>query len=176
MSRTSRRLSALLTSAAGSADMTVDGSSTPVVFTLDPPAGVIYVVQQVILTLHSTSMDLTSAADLRVFGASGTLSNGIQMYESRGTPAVEVQVFPTAVKRVVDFYRYLDLGVGDHIRGHTDGISAGTDFLSVAIGWDSGRELTLRSTEPDLLTLKVRDDLSGLTLFEAHAIGKQYLS
>tara|TARA_R110000824_G_scaffold373443_1_gene563847 strand:- start:1249 stop:1782 length:534 start_codon:yes stop_codon:yes gene_type:complete len=173
MGTSSRRLSKLLTNGT-STDMTVNGSSTAVSFTLDPPPGVTYYVHQLILTIHSTGMDLATVAEIANFGAVGAaLSNGIRVFESRGTPPVLVELFPTPVKRITDFYRYLDLMGQNDVRAHTDGIASGTDSFSVAIGWAPGRELVLRDSHADLLTVYVQDNLTSLTLFEAHAIGRQ---
>ncbi len=173
MGTSSRRLSKLLTNGASS-DMTVDGSSSAVSFTLDPPDNTTFYIHQLTLTIHSTGMDLGTAAELRNFGAvAAALTNGIRVFETRGTTPVQVDFFPSPVKRITDFYRYLDLMGQTAIRGHTDGVAAGTDFLSVTIGWAPGRELVLRSTHPDLLTVYIQDDLTSLTLFEAHAVGRQ---
>ena len=173
MGTTSRRLSKLLTNGASS-DMAVNGSGSPVSFTLDPPENTTYYVHQLILTIHSTGMDLSHATEMQKFGAVGAaLTNGVRVFETRGMTPVQVDFFPTPVKRISDFFRYFDLMAQNDVRGHTDGIAPGTDSLSVVIGWAPGRELVLRSTHPDLLTVYIQDNLTSLTLFEAHAIGRQ---
>tara|TARA_R110000751_G_scaffold22447_2_gene63315 strand:+ start:716 stop:1171 length:456 start_codon:yes stop_codon:yes gene_type:complete len=148
--------------------MAVNGSVTPVLFTLSPGTQITHQVQKLVLTLHSTSMDLTAAADVRVLGAAGALANGIRVYESRGAPTVDVDIFPTAVKKLVDFYRY------GTVIGYTDGIAAGTDVVSITIEWPEDDPLVLRSRSTDTLTVRIADNLAGLALFEAHAIGRQF--
>ena len=173
MPKSFRQLSKLLTDSS-SADMTVNGSATAVNFVLQPPTGVLFRVHSLILTFHSTSMDLSSAVDQRVFGASGLLTSGLKVFHTRGQPLVDVDVFPTTVKRLVDFYRYSSWsGSGVQVSGHTDGVAAGTDHLVVAISWGESTPLEIRPNSVDALTVRVQDDLSALTLFEAHAIGVQ---
>tara|TARA_R100000008_G_scaffold72079_2_gene50097 strand:- start:3514 stop:4041 length:528 start_codon:yes stop_codon:yes gene_type:complete len=169
-----RQLSVLLATSGGSADLTVDGSSSAVSFTLSAPADVTYSINRLVLAIHSTNMDLGTAADFQKFGAVGAaLTNGIRIFESRGTPAVNVELFPAPVKRIADFYRYVKAHASAHIRGHTDGVSAGVDSLSVVL--DLGpNPIVLRPNFPDVLTAYVQDDLTSLALFEVHAIGKQF--
>mgnify|MGYP003660116145 CR=1 FL=1 len=174
MGRSGRRLSKLLANGA-STTLAVNGSSTPVTFTLAPGNQVGYEVRALVLTFHSTAMDLGAAADMRVLGAAGLLTNGIRVYESRGTPAVEVDIFPTPVKATVQFFRYATWsGAGVQVSGHTDGVAAGTDALSVTISWPIEDPLTLRSRSADTLTVRIADNLTGLALFEAHAVGRQF--
>ena len=154
--------------------MRVDGSSTPVAFVLSPPTNVSYGITQIVLTVHSTGMDLATASELRTFGASGALSTGITIFESRGAPAVNVQLLPTPLKTVAGVFRSSQWGPsgGPFVIGHTDAIAAGTDSLSFVINTGP---ITLRKNTADLLTVLISDDLTGLALFEAHAIGVQYL-
>jgi hypothetical protein len=176
MAGTYRLLSTLLDNSS-STDMTVNGSSTPVTFTLTAAENTTYYVRYLTLTVHSSSMDLSSAADMRVFGAAGALSNGVQVYERRGPPNVDVDLFPSPIKSLVDFFRYASWsGSGVQVSGHTDGVAAGTDTVSITYTWPENRPLTLRSGTNDTLTVNVRDDLTGLTLFEAHAVGTQELA
>ena len=174
MAKNPRILSKLFSNGASTV-MAVDGSSTAVSFTLEPPSNVAYVVDALILTFHSTSMDLSSATELRVLGAAGALTNGIRLFETKGIPSVEVDMFPTPVKRLVDFYRYSSWsGSGVQVSGHTDSIAAGTDHVSVTITWSS--PIRLWSNNGDKLTVEVSDNLTGLAVMEAHAIGTQSLT
>tara|TARA_R100000008_G_scaffold86334_1_gene78968 strand:+ start:1326 stop:1859 length:534 start_codon:yes stop_codon:yes gene_type:complete len=173
MGKNFRLLSKQLLNSSSSASMNVDGSSTAVEFTLSPPSGVTFEVTDLILTIHSSGMDLATASELRVFGASGALTNGIKLTEKKGSPIVSVEVFPAPVKKIIDLYRYTSWsGSGVKIVGKTDGIAAGTDHLVATVSWP--KPLTIRPNSLDSLVLTVQDDLSGLTLFEAHAVGTQY--
>jgi|TARA_R110000787_G_scaffold79047_1_gene172831 hypothetical protein len=171
MARSGRRLSKLLTNS-GSGDMTVDGSSTAVEFTLSAPSRVTYYVDMLVLTIHSTSMDLSRPTDHRVFGAAGLLPNGLKVTETHGSPIVDVEIFPSPVLRLADFFRYSTWsGAGIQMSGHAGAIAAGTDLLSVTISWPD--PLLVRANGEDKLTVTVQDDLSGLVLAEAHAVGTQ---
>jgi hypothetical protein len=154
--------------------MTVDGSSTPVTFTAGPISGVTYEIYGLVLTIHSTGMDLGTASELRVFGAAGALSTGIKIIEDIGS-TVDIDVFPTPVKKLVDFYRYASWsGNGVQVVGHTDAIAAGTDSLVVVLSWSEDDPLVLEPPNTETIGLKVSDNLSSLTLFEAHIFGRQY--
>ena len=174
MARSGRRLSVLLDNG-GSTAMNVNGSVSPVTFTLDPGAQVAYRIYALVLTIHSTGMDLGTPADFQNFGAVGAaLTNGIRIFTTRGNPAVNVELFPTPVKRLSDFYRYTTWpDSGSQISGQTDGVSAGTDVVRITLSWPVIDPLELRSRSSDKLTVRIADNLTSLALFEAHAIGTQ---
>ena len=175
MGRSGRRLSLLLANG-GSTAMNVNGASTPVEFTLDPGSQLAYRVYALVLTIHSTGMDL-AAADFPIFGAVGAaLTNGIRVFTSRGSPVVNVELFPTPVKKLSDFYRYtMWPEAGAQISGQTDGVASGTDVVRVVLSWPISDPLELRSRSTDKLTVRIADNLTSLALFEAHAIGTQVI-
>jgi len=146
--------------------MKVDGSVTPVDFTFSGKKAAVRYITEVVLTIHSTGMDLSAAAELRTLGAAGLLGTGIRLFVTQaGLPVAELDLFQSPVTKMVDFYRY-----GVQV-GHVDSIAAGTDEVVVTISWPVEAPLTLRSGFEDALTLKVSDDLTGLALFEGDVRG-----
>ena len=167
-----RHYSKLLTNSSSSSAMNVNGSSTAVSFTLTPPASVSVYVYELILTVHSTGMDFSSAAELRNVGAA--LSNGVTVFESKGSPAVNVDLLPSPWKRMADTYRYASWVNGaQQLVAVTDSIAAGTDMLTLTLSWDRDHPIVLTPNNNGILTVKVSDNLTSLALFEAHAIGTQ---
>lgn len=162
-----RRISSKLLDSASSASMNVDGSVTPVEFTFTGREGATRLITEVVLTLHSTAMDLSSAAEMRIFGSVGsTLSNGLRLFVNQsGLPVAELDLWTSPVVRMVDFYRYGD------VSGHVDSIAAGTDQLVVTFSWPVEAPLTLRRGTDDYLSLKVSDNLTSLGLFEGNVYG-----
>lgn len=169
-----RRFSDLFDTAAGSAVMKVDGSSTAVSFTVGPLPTATRKITDVILTIHSTGASLTTASELRVFGASGALTNGLRLFTTR--KGVDVDLWPTAVKKLADLYRYPGWkNPNDTVSGTADAIAAGTDLVIYHLQFPIEYPVVLRNNTADLLTFKVQDDLTGLALLEAHAIGWQFI-
>ena len=170
-----RHYSKLLTNSSSSSAMNVNGSSTPVSFTLTPPASVTVYVYELILTVHSTGMDFSSASELRNFGAVGAaLTTGVTVFESKGSPAVNVDLLPSPWKRMADTYRYTSWVNGaQQLVAVTDSIAAGTDLLTLTLSWDRDHPIVLTPNNNGILTVKVSDNLTSLALFEAHAIGTQ---
>ena len=161
----SRRIRTRLLNA-GSADMTVNGSVTPVDFTFTGRRAASRMITKVVLTIHSTGMDLATVAEGRTFGASGLLTNGLRMFVAQaGLPVPELDLMEAPVKQIVEFHRYGTL------IGVTDGILAGTDMLIVSFTWPVEEPIRLRMGKDDTLTVKVRDNLTGLALLECEVEG-----
>lgn len=160
-----KSLVGLLATAAGSSDLGVDGSVTEVDFVAGAPAAKIHWVTEVRLTLHSSLMKLDSN-EIRRFGpaaAAPGLTNGLRLIARQN--GAEVDLWTSAgVKNLGDFYRY-----SETVQGVTDGVSAGVDFvvvrliLPVPIGLYPGSK--------DQVILRIQDDLTTLTLFEAVCLG-----
>lgn len=150
-----------LRDSAGSADMTINGATTPTEFGVFSQNDRHIFVEKVTLTLHSSGMKLDSN-EIRQFGAAGLLGNGIDLvYRFAGET---FDLFGNDVKALSQFYRY-----SDSVEGVTDGISAGVDFVVVTKTFP--RPLGIEAQTDDQLVINITDDLTGLTLFEAEYEG-----
>jgi len=163
---------ALLKTAAGSADLTVDGSSTPVHFDLNAHATDMRTITEVRLVLHSTNMDLDSAQQSRRFGpvTSPGLPNGLQLLAIQN--GTETDAFLTPVQIIGHFWRTAggpNMPAGAAITNVTDAIASGTDFLMVQM--IPSVPIVLYPGSTDKIRLTVQDDLTGLVLFEVQAYG-----
>jgi len=162
------------TDSSNSTDMAVDGSSTEVDFSISAiPGKDIYIRSLSVLIGDGGSPALSK------FGALTALTNGVEICyvtQDKGT-----FVMHDGIKTNLEFIR---LGVD------TAGIGTGTDaFLADVSGGGTEKSylpiidlqetfglpfgLKLRENTTDYLTFKVRDDLTGLTTFNAIAYGIQ---
>jgi hypothetical protein len=135
----------------GSSDLNVDGSSTPVDFTLSPPSGKIYHIHKVLIGIEDTSINHDKFG-----GITGGLTNGILFkVKENGT---ERDLIPVALKKNAGFYVVaFDVTISSST---TDILVARWDFS------DSGTTLKLQDSTSDYLKLTVQDDLTTITQFK----------
>lgn len=158
-----RLFSEYLVNAAGSRDLNVNGSVTPVEFKLRARPDSLVFAEQLRLEFHSSNMDISSN-ESRVFGPAGVLPNGIQLFaEQQGTL---VSLFFDPVTRISDFWLYQNSLVND-----VNAIASGVDLLMVVITLRS--PVALFPGSLDNLTVRIRDDLTGIQLFQVLALGGQ---
>lgn len=160
------------TDSASSSDMAVDGSSSPVIFSVDAdPDFTIY------LKTISVNIGDGGSPALNKFGALAALTNGvIWSWDSQDQGNI---VLHEGIKTNLEFVR---LGID------TAGIGTGTDaFLSDVSGGGSEKSylpfinmgemfglpygIRLRKGTTDRIIFKVNDDLTGLTTFDIITYG-----
>ena len=158
--------------AAGSTDMAVNGSSTPVAFNVSALVGIDLYIKYISLAIG----DGGSPA-LNKFGALTALTNGVQWcWSSQDKGTI---ILHDGIKTNLEFIR---------VGSDTAGVGTGTDaFLSDVSGGGSEKSylpsidlaelfglpygIRLRASTEDRLFFNVQDDLSGLTTFDAIAYG-----
>lgn len=155
-----------LRNSAGSADMNVDGSSTPVEFEETAEASKVKWLTSWRLIMHDESMELDTN-DFRRFGTAAIapgLTNGIECYFKQG--GRKVDVFLENVKMIGNFLDYAD-GYLNLINA----ISAQGDYLSFDFIFD--QPVVLPAGSNDSIIMKISDDLSSLALMKVVIRGWQ---
>lgn len=156
---------------AGSVDMAVDGSGTPVEFEITAAQSEMVTIQSVRFVFHSTNMKV-DGNESRRFGpiAAPGLTNGLLFQTVQNGTTSDIFLDPVTV--LGDFYRYAGgevVGVNTSIVNDVDAISAGVDFFMVAISLPI--PVSLYPGTEDRLRVTVRDDLTGITKFEVQNYG-----
>jgi len=163
-----RAFTALLADSSGSTDLTVDGSSTAVEFTVGSSPTEIRWINEVRLIFHDSQMNITNAESRR-FGsaaASPGLPNGLLLQSCQDGDCADL--FLSGVQSIGDFQRYAALP-SRGIVSDVGAITSSIDFLMIAVCLPV--PLGLYPGTIDDLTVTVQDDLSNLTLFEVQASG-----
>lgn len=164
----------LLMSAAGATDMRADGSTTPVRFVVSAsPTEDIY-IGRVSFTIAD------AGATLSKFGNITALSNGCKFFYQSGD--VGEIVINDSLKSNYDFVRLSggNPAFGDgtaafranNVAGASEGYLAVVDIQDT-FGIEHG--IHLRAGTKDALILEVRDDVTGIDLFEAVVYGKRLI-
>ena len=144
----------------GSADMNVDGSTTPVIFKIEPPDGVKWDIVRFILVLRDAT-----AMDDGKFGGLTALTNGIVIRKINGTWKNIFNAKTNGDFGLRNFdATYIDdtLGPSGEYGFRTRRTFGGQNKNGVVIRLDG---------EDDSFQLIVQDDLTGLTFMEAVAQG-----
>lgn len=152
-----------------SRDMNVNGSVTPVVFYVEPAAGILYEIQ------YLTFQIMATAIQPRDFGGGNALANGVKLTVQRETsPGVYVDIldildgFP--LKRNADF----DAN-GAILQLNTQGANEDSMTASVNLVQLIGRHAEIDGDLNDRLAITIRDNLTGLYAFYAKMSGQQYI-
>ena len=132
----------------GSADMNVNGSVTPVVFSVSPPAGEVWRIASWSLYVQDGG-----TFDAEKWGNGITMTNGLVPMVNYGGTSYDLLDFPLInsgdLSSVSDGINHYAFGAGDEI------ITAEWSFVA------NGQYLRL--TENDAIQIVVNDDLTGLT-------------
>lgn len=157
------------TTSGGSKEMDVDGSVTPVDFSIASVAAKTLWVERVRFILNGNSFELDTN-DAKRFGAAtaggGSLTNGIRFFiEQEG---VTTEIFAEPVKQTIDFLNY-----SDGFTNLKNSISAQSDFLS--FNFDLEKPVVLPPGSLAKLTVRVADNLTAIDLFRCIARGYQEL-
>jgi hypothetical protein len=131
---------------AGSPDLRVDGSSTPVDFEKSPGTGEIWSIRELLLTFSADDFSF----DGESFGPNSLLTNGLSIQITKNAVTTEVFV----VKQNEDFLR---------VPGRTPLVNntGPKDILGAALSFDG---LVLNQSAGDLIRIQVRDDLTSVKL------------
>ena len=162
------------TDSAGSSDMTVDGSTTAVEFSIDADPE-----EDVYVKFISVNIGDGGSPALNKFGALSALTNGVEwcwVTQDLGNTVLEA-----SIKTNLEFIRIAPAtaGVGDSTTAFlADTRGGGTEKnylpqidLQLLFGGEWG--LRLRKGTTDKMVFKVQDDLSGLTTFDIKATGRR---
>jgi hypothetical protein len=134
-------------------DQTVDGSSTPVNFDYAPSAGEVFYIEHIIFGL-----DDTGGADSEKYGARTALTNGTQLiFKLDGT-----EYIASTMKNNGDILLTFNFSIGFFENG-----SFGAFTNGFAAKFQMATNITLNGDDGDLVRIKVRDDLTGLTFQRA---------
>jgi hypothetical protein len=138
-------------------DMAVNGSVTPVVYTVRPPIGQAVAISRLSITLADGA-----AMDDSLFGALTALSNGVMVRVSSGSPAVLNTLVNWKTNGDVARHAF-DVEYTTKIA--TEGLRALIDFEAM------GGAVVLDDATSDVLSVTIQDDLTGLTSFRIIAEG-----
>jgi hypothetical protein len=146
-----------------SKDMNVDGSTTPVLFSVDCASGYIRCIRRIRFVLHSDKLNLDTL-DFRGFGDSGTgaLTNGVELYIDYNGSTDDVFLSP--IKTLGGFLEFTK--TFNNFKGS---ISSTTDYLAFDLTLDT--PLFLHGSLSHKIVIKISDDLTDLTVFRAYVSG-----
>jgi len=136
---------------AGSRDMNVNGSVTPVSFTAGPGSGKRWYIARLLVTLEDSSINHTK------FGGQAALTNGI-----------DFKVTESGTERDVIPHRIKKNGQWRHFSYDSAIESASTDIMTIR--WTFANGLTafkLNNADSDNLKIIVNDDLTSISTFVA---------
>ena len=165
-----RQTTGLLTTAAGSSDMTVDGSSTAVEFTLGASSTDLCRISEFRMVFHDSQMVITSNESRRFGSAASSpgLTNGLTLNVEQA--GITANLFANPVVAIGNFYRYARSWGGSGIVNDAAAISASVDYLGVTL-YLPFAPIVLFPGSQDRIVLTVQDDLTSLTLFEVQYYG-----
>ena len=166
---------AFFTDSAGSSDMAVDGSTTPVEFSVKAIAGSVIYIRTISIRIGDTG-----TVTLDRFGGLTELTNGIEfsyITQSQGTNIID-----PAIKTNLDFIR-----LGNETAGFGDGVTAfkaatsgaGEDtylpFIDIGEFFGVPHGFRLDAGTLDRFSFFVKDNLTGLATFNIKVSGKRYV-
>lgn len=155
---------------AGSKDLNVNGSVTPVEFAVTSDPGKVLYVTQLRVLLNGTYFELDTQ-DFRRFGtatAGGSpLTNGILLNAEQG--GIITPLFAEPIVRTGNFLDYAD----DFVN-LKNSVSAQSDFLSFDFHFE--QPVVLPESVNDRVVMAIRDDLTSLDLFQVVVRGYQEVS
>jgi hypothetical protein len=167
-----RELREVLLDPEGSEDMSVNGSSTAQVFYIEAEADRIKWVKRVSLVMHDQQMSTETNQELRRFGQSHAapgLTNGLKLTVTQDGQDTEIfsetEGGNAGVRSLVQFYRF------GEVIGKEGAISTSIDFVQVNVDFYAERGVGLYPGSKDRIFFTVQDDLTGLDLMEAVALG-----
>jgi len=142
----------------GSSNMAVDGSVTPVIFRIKPPAGEIWRIASWNIYVQDSG-----TFDASLWGNGITLANGIATSFFDGTSSISLLQHTIKssgdVSAVATRIDYLTMGSGDTI------LTAHWDFIL------QGQYIRLVGDNNEELRVVISDDLTGLTAQYVQAMG-----
>jgi hypothetical protein len=151
-----------------SEQMTVDGSVTPVEFTIAAEADKVKWVTQVRFLIEGNNFDLTASGDFRRWGSvavSPGLTNGIELDVVQG--GITSSLFYDPVVNMGDLFNYQT-----SYENFINAIDAQADFLSVDI--QLPQPVTLPAGSSDRMFCRINDDLVDPDFLSFRLLAKGY--
>lgn len=139
----------------GSRQMNVDGSVTPVDFTVGPGTGKKWYIAEALIAIEDSSINFTK------FGGRSALTNGILIKVTEN--GVERDIVGEPIKRNAGF---------SFIAYDSKISAASTDLMTVR--WkisDSGTFIRLLKSTSDIIKITVQDNLTSISEFSASLVG-----
>jgi hypothetical protein len=158
-----------LTDTQGSNSLNVDGSSTPVQFSVTADVGATRWITGIRYVLHGESLEINTN-DFRRFGMAAIapgLTNGITIYIEQGGGSTSLFIDP--IQSIGDF-----LPFADDFTNLVNSVDTQKDYLDFEYHFDIPIVLPLASA--DRIVTEIRDDLTALALFKAIVRGYQELT
>lgn len=156
-----------LTESGGASDMNVDGSVTPVEFSLVAIEGVTRFCTGVRFLFNGVNLEMDTN-DFRRFGSATSvgapLPNGVLFSIEQG--GITTQFFETPIVRMGNFFDF-----SDAFLNLPNSITTTEDFLRFDFDFD--QPVVLPPDTVDRISVTVADDLSPLSLFKVIARGYQ---
>jgi len=150
---------------AGSVDINVDGSVSPVQFDVSAEVGQTKWVTGFKIQFEAQNMNIGASQEIRRFGnASGTtgLAVGLEIFTVQSGERVDIVIDPA--KSTGDLISY-----GDTYLNFVDAVSANVDMLQINFSFD--KPVVLPDGSNDRVVFQVNDDLTPLDLFRVVARG-----
>ena len=130
-------------------NMAVDGSTTPVIFTVDPPAGFDYDITRVILNILDTS-----SMDFSTFGSGAAITNGVVL---RVTNGAQRNLFNWKTNGEL-INRAFDHSFQTNNANNARGFTVRSTFSGAG---KRGVTVRLNGDDNDELQIVIQDDLTG---------------
>jgi hypothetical protein len=164
-----KQLRTFLTNSSSSKDLNVDGSATPVEFSLEGEEGSTKWILRLRVLLNDVNMEIATN-DFRRFGtataASTPLTNGIEFFTEQS--GVVTDFVAESVKTIGEFMNY----ASDFVN-FVNSVGTQEDFLSFDFTFDV--PIVLPAGAADRIVCRVNDDLTDVDLFQILAFGYQEL-
>jgi hypothetical protein len=155
-----------LRTSAGSYEMNINGSVTPVLFEETAEASKVKWITSWRIVMNDTYMELETN-DFRRFGTAATapgLTNGLEFYFVQG--GRQIDVFLEPVKKIGDFMDYADSFIN-----LVNAVSSQEDYLSFDFIFD--QPVCLPAGSNDKIVMKVADNLTAVDLMRVIVRGWQ---
>lgn len=137
----------------GSPDMDVNGSSTPVIFTIEPRAGEIWFLENVSILFNDNGIFSPGG-----FGSGGELSNGVLIE----------QFIDGTNHTFLNFTKNSELWLNFSTTNAVSGFQGSANLFVGSHNVEP--EVTLKESTSDLLRVTVRDNLSGISNLNMSAV------
>lgn len=160
-----RQLRKYLTNAAGSPDLNVNGSVTPVEFALSADSGITQWITGIRFLLEDTYLEINTN-DFRRFGtaSTGALTNGIQIEIFQSGVTTDIAAEPIVF--LGDFLNYADSYIN-----LPNSVGAQEDFILFRFEFD--KPVVLAEGSTDKLIVRINDNLTAIDSFKVIARGYQ---
>lgn len=156
-----------LTNSSGSKDLNVNGSVTPVDFSVSSENGKVLYVVHIRVLLNGTYFEM-GTQDFRRFGTAtaggAALTNGITLKVIQA--GIVTNLFAEPIKRTGEFFNYSD----DYVNLY-NAVGAQEDFLSFDFRFE--QPVVLPEAVDDKLIMTINDDLTSIVLFQVAVRGWQ---